>query len=85
MQQEFEAKFKEISAPVVQKFKGLLSLEIGSPTRWNPEDYVMISRWESEEDLIVFAGENWNEAHIPKGMEKFGREYSVSHYLEIQR
>ena len=43
----------------------------------------MISRWENEEDLIRFAGDSWNEAHIPKGMEKYIEHCSVNHYSNI--
>ena len=78
-----EIKFKEISVPVVKNYKGLISLEIGRPTKWNPQEFIMISLWETEKDLIEFAGQNWNEAHIPKGMEKFISECSVSHYESI--
>lgn len=80
---EFEIKFKEISVPVVKNYKGLISLEIGRPTKWNPQEFIMISQWETEKDLIEFAGQNWNQAHIPKGMEKFISECSVSHYESI--
>ena len=80
---EFEIKFKEISVPVVKNYKGLISLEIGRPTKWNPEEFIMISLWESEKDLIEFAGQNWNQAHIPLGMEKYIAECSVSHHESI--
>lgn len=83
LHREFEIKFKEISVPMVKKFKGLISLEIARPTRWNPEEFVMISRWGSEHDLIEFAGENWNQANIPKGMEKYIERCSVSHHNYI--
>jgi len=81
---EFEIKFKEISVPVVNNYKGLISLEIGRPTKWNPEEFVMISQWENEMNLIEFAGENWNQAHIPNGMEKYIRECSVDHFETIE-
>ncbi|WP_222982941.1 antibiotic biosynthesis monooxygenase family protein [Flagellimonas meishanensis] len=81
---EFEAKFKEISVPLVKKYQGLVSLEIGRPSKWNPNDFVMISKWESVKDLIVFAGEDWNQAHIPKGMEKYITACSVSHFEHIE-
>ena len=80
---EFEIKFKEISVPFVKNFKGLISIEIGRPTKWNPNEFVMISKWKKETDLVAFAGENWNQAHIPKGMEKYISECSVSHYEGI--
>ncbi len=80
---EFEVKFKQISVPEVKNFKGLMSLEIGKPTQWNPNEFVMVSQWKSVEDLILFAGSQWNDAHIPKGMEKYIASCSVSHYEQI--
>ncbi|TAI47810.1 antibiotic biosynthesis monooxygenase family protein [Flagellimonas allohymeniacidonis] len=80
---EFEQKFKEISTPLVKSFNGLIGLEIGRPTKWNPNDFVMISKWKSVADLIDFAGENWNQAHIPEGMEKYIESCSVCHYENI--
>ena len=80
---EFEVKFKEISVPLVKNQTGLMGLEIAKPTQWNPNSYVMISKWATENDLVRFAGENWNEAHIPSGMEKYIEECSVTHYIDI--
>jgi hypothetical protein len=45
----------------------------------------MISRWEDEESLRNFVGENWAEAHIPKGMEKFIRECWLHHYTDYDK
>ena len=84
MHQEFGDKFKEISVPVVKGYKGLVSLEIAKPTKWNPYEFIMISRWNTEKDLENFAGLLWNQAHIPKGMEKYISECSVSHYYSIE-
>lgn len=84
MHKDFEIKFIEISVPVVKDRKGLISVEIGRPTKWNPEEFVMISKWKNEEDLIDFAGENWGEAYIPKVMEKFIEECSVLHFENIE-
>ena len=83
LHEEFEAKFKEISVPLVKKYQGLVSLEIGRPSKWNPNKFVMVSRWESVKALIDFAGENWNQAHIPKGMEKYITACTVSHFEAI--
>ncbi len=80
---EFEEKFKAISVPLVKNYDGLISLEIARPTQWNPEEFLMISRWEEEKHLIAFAGKEWNTAHIPQGMEKYIRECSVAHYENI--
>nr|WP_299383677.1 antibiotic biosynthesis monooxygenase [Allomuricauda sp.] len=82
---EFEARFKEISLPLVQGQRGLLRLEIARPTQWDPNCFAMISYWESEADIKNFAGENWNQAHIPAGMEKYIRSCSVQHFEEIPK
>ncbi|WP_420322087.1 antibiotic biosynthesis monooxygenase family protein [Flagellimonas sp.] len=83
LHQEFEAKFKEISVPLVKGQQGLLGIDIAKPTEWNPNLFVMISKWASKEDLVRFAGEQWNEAHIPKGMEKYIETCSVEHFVNI--
>ncbi len=83
LHEEFEMKFKEISVPMVEKYGGLLSLEIARPTKWNPNEFIMISRWGKEADLIQFAGQHWNEPHIPKGMEQYIDSCSVDHYQQI--
>ncbi len=80
---EFETKFKEISVPLVKNQKGLLELDIAKPTQWNPNTYVMISKWKEVEDIINFAGEKWNQAHIPQGMEKYIQSCTVNHFLNI--
>ena len=68
---EFEAKFATQSIAAIQSRKGFISAQIGKPTKWSPDEYVMISNWENEDSLRAFVGESWNEAHIPPGMEKF--------------
>ena len=80
---EFEIKFRAISVPIVNNYEGFISLEIAKPTKWNPNEFIMISRWEKEEDLIRFAGDSWNEAHIPEGMENYIKECWVNHYINI--
>ena len=64
----------------VQNHKGLISCQVGGPTKWNPDDYVMITCWEDEASLAAFAGENWNQAVIPKEMQKYPKAFSVAHY-----
>lgn len=82
-QEAFEVKFKAISVPMVKNYPGLISLEIGKGTQWNPLEYVMISRWESEQHVVDFAGEQWNEAHIPEGMEEFISSCVMHQFHEI--
>ena len=81
LRSEFEQKFQEISVPYVQAQKGLISFVVGKPTQWTPEDYLLITHWSSEEDLVTFAGKNWDQAVIPEGMEKFVVECWVDHFV----
>ena len=78
--EEFEAKFAEISVKAVEECTGHISVSIGKPTKWSPDEYVMISEWEDESALKNFAGESWSKAFIPPGMEKFLVECWVHHY-----
>ncbi|MGB5819445.1 MAG: antibiotic biosynthesis monooxygenase [Saonia sp.] len=80
LHEEFWEKFKEISIPLVKTQKGLVAMDIGRPTLWSPLEFVMISKWESEANLEDFVGEQWNQAHIPNGMEKYILECWVHHY-----
>ena len=77
----FEAGFRSLSVDAVTQSPGNLSCEIGMPTRWSPNTYAMISRWRDEDALVAFAGPEWNVAVIPAGMERFGKTYSVEHYV----
>ena len=43
----------------------------------------VLSTWQSESDIVVFAGENWNKAVIPHGMEKYVSECWVNHYEDF--
>ncbi|ALB42237.1 MULTISPECIES: antibiotic biosynthesis monooxygenase [Nostocales] len=78
--QEFESKFLKVSIPLVKSYQGLVSVTIGRPTKWATEEYVMISIWENEQFVEDFAGENWHQAVIPEGMEKYITECWVHHY-----
>ncbi len=80
LKDEFEKQFADISLNVVRAAKGLVSVEIGKPTPWTPDEYGMISTWENELVLAEFAGENWNQAHIPARMEKFIKQCWIHHY-----
>ena len=83
LREEFEAKFASISMNVVEGSAGNVSVFIGKPTRWSPDEYVMISQWESESALVDFAGESWNTAVIPPGMEKYLVDCWLHHYEDF--
>ena len=77
---EFEKKFADVSVKAVESSRGFISVSIGKPTMWEPDEYVMISQWEDEAALREFAGEAWNRAYIPPGMEKFLQQCWVHRY-----
>lgn len=77
---EFESRFLAVSVPYVKAAPGLVSVSVGRPTRWAPDEYMMISTWDSEQAVADFAGAEWHEAVIPPGMEKFVAECWVHHY-----
>lgn len=77
---EFEEKFSSISVDAVSSLKGFISVSIMKPSKWTPCEYAMITVWEDEASLEAFVGENWNQAFIPDGMEKFISECSVHNY-----
>jgi len=77
---EFEAKFLLVSVPYVQAAQGIVSVSVGRPTKWAPDEFVTISVWANEDALRSFAGESWNVAVIPAGMERYVSECWVHHY-----
>jgi heme-degrading monooxygenase HmoA len=83
LREEFERDFSTISVSAVEDQRGFISYEIGRPTRWNPDEYAMISRWKDETSLEAFVGRNWNVAVIPPGMERYAHEYSVVHFETV--
>ncbi len=80
LREEFESEFSSVSIDAVTSSKGYRQVSIAKPTKWTPNEYAMISEWDSEDALEEFVGENWNEAFIPEGMAKFVRSCSVHHY-----
>lgn len=80
MRREFEEKFASISVAAVKQALGSLGVEIYKPSQWAPHEYLMISRWQDEAALKSFAGDSWNSAFIPPGMEKFVSDCRVDHY-----
>ena len=85
LREEFERKFATISVEAVESVAGFISAWIGKPTEWAPDEYVMISNWRDESALMTLAGDDWSQAHIPDGMEKFVKECRVHHYRSFDR
>lgn len=80
LQQAFEADFSTLSIDVVESQSGMMSVFVGRPTRWAPDEYVMISTWENEQAIRDFAGERWDQAVIPAEMKKYVADCWVHHY-----
>ena len=80
LQAEFEEKFLSVSVPYVEAAAGLVSVYVARPTRWIPDEYAMISSPATRSDVAASAGDDWNRAVIPAGMEKYVAECWVHHY-----
>lgn len=77
---DFVNDFKNISVPLVESQKGLVSVETGSSIDSKNNEYIMISHWDDIASLKQFVGEDWQEALIPHGMEKYVKQCWVYHY-----
>ena len=77
--EEFERGFQAI-LDAVKSYPGVVSVNIGLPTRGAPEEYAVISTWASVKYLEAFAGPNWEQPLMPAGMEKFASACWVHHY-----
>ena len=80
LRNEFEPLFQTVSMESVREAKGFISAMIGKPSQWSPNEYVMVSTWADEQSLVSYAGVDWNEAHIPEGMQHFVLKCEVHHY-----
>ena len=80
LRDEFEDKFQAISQPLVESCDGVQSVTIAKPTKSAPDEYVMISIWDSQASIEKFVGPDWNQAHIPAGMEHLIKDSWLHHY-----
>ena len=78
--QEFEDLFSSIALYRIHEATGYISASIHKPTKWNPDEYAMISQWEDEAALKAYFGERWNEAVITPNAEKFIVACWLHHY-----
>ena len=69
--QEFEDKFSSEALYKIHQATGLVSASIYKPSKWSPNEYAAISQWENEDSLKAFFGEQWGQAAIPTGAEKY--------------
>ena len=79
----FENDFQEISIPTIKGHRGLVSVNIGKPAKWSPDEYMMICCWKRVEDIEDFVGKNWNQPLIPSGMERYVVQCWVHHFEDF--
>jgi heme-degrading monooxygenase HmoA len=82
---EFEDLFSSVSLHKIHEAAGYISASIHRPTNSAPDEYAMISQWESEASLKVFFGATWNQCVITRGAEKFVVACWVHHYESWDR
>jgi len=83
--EDFEKDFDRISLPLVKAQQGLVSLSFGKVMDQEKDEYVLITTWESQDALIAFCGEAWEQAVIPHGMEKYIEECWVYHFEQFHK
>ncbi|MBD2840847.1 hypothetical protein IB285_01100 [Erythrobacter sp. KMU-140] len=59
---------------------GMEAVWIGKPMEATTGSYVMVSHWTSRKSLEDSLGANWNEPHIPAGMEHLVENCTVDHF-----
>ena len=79
---EFESFFVDEAVPMLRAYTGLVGLQVGLPREETPQEFLMITVWESVEALAGFSGENWREAVVDPREEHLLKEVNVSHYFE---
>jgi heme-degrading monooxygenase HmoA len=83
-QAEFEAKVRELSIPLVKAQRGLVAFYSGRPMKSSPDEFVMVTIWESMEHLQAFAGDDWDHSVIPEPERPLLKESFVHHYEVIE-
>lgn len=77
---EFEPLFQSVARSTVENAAGCIGVTIGMPTPATPDEYAMISAWDTAETLTAFIGSDWHRVHIPPGMEHFVKASWVHHF-----
>lgn len=75
-----ERMMREISMPLVARQPGMVAFYAGRPVGSNPDEFTMVSRWESQDALRAFAGDDWEQAVIPEPELSNLLEIHVHHY-----
>ncbi len=80
LKEEFEHKFHRIALPDTLAAEDCSSVKIYKPAKCNPDTYLMVSEWDSEQALLNKFGHNWHLAFIPDIMKPFARSHTIHHY-----
>ncbi len=80
---DFETKYQAISVPFMRSCDGMDQVMIGRPLSDTADEYVMVSTWQSSDQLAKALGPDWDRPHIPAGMEHLITSCSVDHYEEM--
>lgn len=83
LRSEFEPLFKTVAVASVKRRRGCVDVQVGDPTQATPDEYAMITQWDSAENLTDFIGMDWSVAHIPDGMERFIAKCWVHHFQPL--
>jgi len=76
----FEPLFETVARASVADHPGCTRVIVGGPTPGAPDEYAMISDWDSPASLTAFAGDDWSVPHIPDGMGHFVETCWVHHF-----
>ncbi|AFY37956.1 hypothetical protein Lepto7376_1620 [[Leptolyngbya] sp. PCC 7376] len=84
LRDEFEKGPAIMSVKLVLSQKGCVSCQVTKPLHKTSNTYAMISLWENKESLQAFAGEDFEKAAIPAGMNRYISSCSVEHYISTE-
>lgn len=80
MNDEFRSFFLDVALPLVRSQEGLLAATIGLPSDVSPNEFLMISVWDSLDSLRKFSGDDWDKAVIDPREAHLLQETFVHHY-----
>jgi heme-degrading monooxygenase HmoA len=83
MTTEFQSFFLNEALPLVKSQTGMQRATVGLPSDGKPNEFIMISEWDSLESLKRFAGEDWNTAVIDPRESHLLVETAIDHYYQV--
>lgn len=83
MQSEFQDFFAEKALPRIRQQRGLISVQVGTPSEITPDELLMVTTWRDLDSLKGFAGEDWAEPVIDPAEEHMLKETFLHHYFDL--